>query len=324
VRDALHLLGEAVPLGDDLIHGGQRGAGVAHGDFAARLRQRGEVIREPRDLDGLDEPRVREQVPEACPGEPPRLGERPDDRQAIVASEDRRRRFAAELPVRLIDDHEARPGVQSGANGIERLRVSRRVVRRAHERDRRLGDSDGGGDVSRVQVPRLGYPSLLDQRRRHLRDVGVHRVGRLKEQSPPAGAAERQQKRLDDLVGAVGDPDPVARPRETCAEALPQGERLAVGIPVERRARDPLGEILHEPLGRRPRRLVRIETDRRVDLWGAVGRQAFQVVANLERARHESLTSTARACAVSPSAVAIARSACATCSTPVRSKCTTA
>ena len=106
----------------------------------------------------------------------------------------------------------------------------------------------------------------------------MHGVGRLEAERGAAGAAERLQQLLDDLVGAVRGPDLPAGEAvaEVVGEVLAQLDGVPVGVAVERArdARDRVRDGLPEALARRVGVLVGVQLDGHVQLGGAVGVQA--------------------------------------------------
>ena len=82
-------------------------------------------------------------------------------------------------------------------------------------------------------------------------DVRVQRVRGLEEQGAPARAAEGEQERLQDLVGAVGAEDLVGRHLVQIRDGLAQLGGRAVGIAVERDLLDRLEELLAPGVGGR-------------------------------------------------------------------------
>ena len=118
-----------------------------------------------------------------------------------------------------------------------------------------------------------------------------------------------EQQLVQDLVRAVRGPDAgdgvVGRRRELLAE--PRGHR--VGVAVQRKVADDVGELVEEPGRQRVRALVRVEARGHVELGRGVG---VDVAEPLARASgHRGRASSARAsialaCPTRPSALAIA------------------
>ena len=104
---------ERVALVAQRAHRGQQLAAVRERDAGDRLRDGGQVVRQPDDAHRVDDGGRRGEVAQSPAGERERLRHRPRHDQARVVGQQRqraRRARAAELGVRLVDDDHARRG----------------------------------------------------------------------------------------------------------------------------------------------------------------------------------------------------------------------
>ena len=178
-------------------------------------------------------------------------------------------------------------GLQQPPQLVERNALTRRVVGAGDEHDvgcvllDRLHRDVGveAEVVGTVGHQPFGLGAVGDDR--------VHRIRRHEADRAAAGAAERLQQLLQDLVGTVGGPQVFDTERGAGLRAQVGGQvgaqrhRVAVGIAVQV-AGDRLDRgrhVVDQRLGGRMRVLVGVEPHRNVQLRCAVRRFAAQILA---------------------------------------------
>lgn len=185
VADGAQFGDQPVPLGLQLLDVLQQRVRVLQGGQRGRLRHGRQVVRQPYELDRVDDGRVRGQVAEAQARRAERLRHRAGDDEVRPPVEQRQQRGAvAELDVRLVHHDHGRlrrlGGLVQGEDRLGRDRGSRGVVGGGDEDDVRAVLVDrprGGGHVDgEVLVARPGDPAGAGA----ARDEAVHRVRRSK------------------------------------------------------------------------------------------------------------------------------------------------
>ena len=230
---------EGVPLLAERRHGRERFAGQGQHGPGHRLGDRGQVVGQPDQEQGLRHRRVRGQVPDPRAGQRERLGHGAGHHEPPAAGqqgERGRRGVPGELGVRLVHDDHARGRRADRLDHLGGQRGPGGVVRRGKEDQVRLMVPDRGQRVIGLQAE-VGVPGAADPAGAGGQgDQRVHRVGRLEAQRGPPLAAERLEQLLDDLVGAVGHPHLVrVQPAaEIGGQVTAERHRVAVRVAVQR------------------------------------------------------------------------------------------
>ena len=178
-----------------------------------------EVVRQPDDAERVADLRGGREVAEPGAGERERLAHRAGDDQVAVPRQQLERAGgagAAELGVRLVDDHDARrpPPRSSAVDRLERQRGAGRVVRAtAAARRRPVLDDQRRARASRSSAKSVSRWPDDPAGDRVAGVLGIHRVRRREAERRPARAAEGLQQLQHHLVGAVGRPDLLGRRR---------------------------------------------------------------------------------------------------------------
>ena len=110
--------------------------------------------------------------------------------------------------------------------------------------------------------------------------MSVQRVGRFEGQHRATGAGEREQHRLEDLVGAVGTEDLFGADPMKIANGGPQRSGAAIGIAMPGNVLRRSGNRFAETGGRWPRSFVGVEPDVDVDLGRVIALERGEVVTN--------------------------------------------
>ena len=126
-----------------------------------RLGQRGQVVGQSHQPQGVDRRGIGREVADAGAGERERLAHGARDEQsrpAVEQGERARRAGLGELEVRLVDDDDAARRVGHGRDGLERERRAGGVVRCAEQDDVGivLAHRGDGGLGSQLEVERRG------------------------------------------------------------------------------------------------------------------------------------------------------------------------
>ena len=120
---------DPLALGDDLLDAGVHLVDVGECQPAGGLLGGVEVVRQDHLLQLGDDPRRGDGVAEPGRRHAPRLGERAHDDEWHVVADEVQRRPVGELGVGLVDDDEARRGVEQHTDHRRVLDQARRVVR---------------------------------------------------------------------------------------------------------------------------------------------------------------------------------------------------
>ena len=177
---------------------------------------------------------------------------------------------AAELVVRLVDDHHARRLGRDRLDHVQPGRGTGRVVRASRRRRVGLVDPDLRPGALRGQLEGRAALAVDPARAGRQRQQRVHRVRRAEAHRVAALAAERLQQLLLDLVGAVGRPH-VGRGQavaDVAGQVLAQRHRVPVRVAVQvaDQPADRLVDRVGDRVGQRVRVLVGVQPDRHVEL----------------------------------------------------------
>ena len=220
-----------VALGTQVGHPGEQLDRHTQRDRRHRLRDRGEVVGQAHDPQGVDEGLAGREVADPATGERERLRHRPGDgerREVVEQGEGGRCAVASELGVRLVDHDDPGRCRADRLDHVESERRARRVVGRGQQDDvgpLLLDQREGVVELDAEVV----VASTSDPAGRGVAGVlRVHRVRRGERQGRTLRAAERLQDVQHDLVGAVGGPDPAcAQPVPEVRRQAPHGARVA-------------------------------------------------------------------------------------------------
>ncbi len=198
-----------LPLGPQQCHRPERRVGVPQRGPRRSLGQRRQVVRQPNELQRVDDGRGRGEVAEPAAGEGERLAHRAgDDELAPVRGQQDGARWAGPRTRRTPRRRRRCPGAAStsaaSSSGSSDCPVGlfglvRNITSGARSASRRGRGRDVDGEVGPARGGQpVGAGAAGDER--------VHRVRRLEADRDPARAAEGLQQLLEDLVGAVGRP----------------------------------------------------------------------------------------------------------------------
>jgi hypothetical protein len=202
--------------------------------------------------------------------EAPRLGERPEDDEALEALEQPERRVDGlrvdVVDERLVDEHDDALGQALEQRGelVDRHELAGRVVRVAQHDDARAL-------VDRRQQ-RVGVEAL-DRDGERVRPAGHERIERIRRPGRDelvVGLEQRARRRVQQLGGAVADDDLLGRDAVAVGDLRAQGARARVDVAVQalaRGVRDRVDDVVvRQPGPRRAREVDGVDALERLAL----------------------------------------------------------